>query len=338
MHKTEVLIIGGGPAGSTCAWHLKRNGVDCLILDKQYFPRTKLCAGWITPQVIDDLRFSIDEYPHSILTFPYLKVQVKKFRFKYRSKQYSIRRFEFDHWLLQRSGVTVINHNVRSIVKKEGQFTIDGKFEARHLIGAGGTNCPVYQTFFKNINPRMKDLLIVTLEEEFPCHYTDDNCYLWFLQNDLPGYSWYVPKGSGFINIGIGAYQEKLKQKKNSLKNHWHHFIKKLAELGLVIPDQLAPKGYSYYIRGNVNKVQIDNAFIIGDAAGLATRDMGEGIGPAVKSGLLAAEAILNNRELSLESIPPYSIKHPAILKFIEYGANIYGGLRSIRKALGSRG
>jgi len=53
-------------------------------------------------------------------------------------------------------------------------------------------------------------------------------------------------------------------------------------------------KGYSYYVRGKLQVCRIDNAFISGDAAGLATKDMAEGIGPAVRSGLLAAEAVVN--------------------------------------------
>jgi flavin-dependent dehydrogenase len=51
----DVIIVGGGPAGSSCAWSLKRQGVDCLVLDKEPFPRGKPCAGWITPEVVEDL-------------------------------------------------------------------------------------------------------------------------------------------------------------------------------------------------------------------------------------------------------------------------------------------
>jgi flavin-dependent dehydrogenase len=324
MHTTDVLIIGGGPAGSTCAWHLLKNSIDCLILDKQIFPRTKLCAGWITPQVMNDLQFSIDEYPHGILTFPHLKVQVKGLKFKYRSKQYSIRRYEFDHWLLQRSGVRVINHEVNSVTKKDGQFVIDNQYKAKYLVGAGGTHCPVYDTFFKDLNPRSQDLLIVTLEREFPYVYTDENCYLWFLQNDLPGYSWYVPKKGGYVNIGIGGYQKKLKEKNDTVKKHWLYFIKNLKDLSLIDDQPVSPKGYSYYIRGIVENVQLDNAFIIGDAAGLATKDMGEGIGPAVRSGLRVAESIIQNKPLALKSIPEYSIKRTAMLNLIEFGLKLF--------------
>jgi flavin-dependent dehydrogenase len=324
MYNTDVIIIGGGPAGSTCAWHLLKNGVDCLVLDRQLFPRTKLCAGWITPQVLRDLQFSTDEYPHELLSFPYLDVYVKGLHFKYRSRQYSIRRYEFDHWLLQRSSVTVVTHEARSLVRKDGRFEIDNKFSAPYLIGAGGTHCPVYKTFFREIHPRTKDNLIVTLEAEFPYNYADGTCYLWFLQNDLPGYSWYVPKGDGWINIGIGAYQTRLQQNFDTIRHQWQYFTKKLKKLSLVTASGFSPRGYSYYIRGTNGIIERDNAMIIGDAAGLATCDMGEGIGPAVQSGLLAAEAILNNKPLSFKSVPQYSIKHPALLRLIGYGAKIF--------------
>jgi flavin-dependent dehydrogenase len=54
----------------------------------------------------------------------------------------------------------------------------------------------------------------------------------------------------------------------------------------------------------------------VGDAAGLATLDMGEGIGPAVRSGFLAAQSIINGTDYSLESISKYSFL-PFFLKWV---------------------
>ena len=67
------------------------------------------------------------------------------------------------------------------------------------------------------------------------------------------------------------------------------------------------PKGYSYYLRDDVDTVRVGNAFITGDAIGLATRDLAEGIGPAVRSGLMAADAITEGCEYSIASIERYS-------------------------------
>ena len=65
----QVVIVGGGPAGAVCAGRLVKNGVDCIILDKQEFPRSKTCAGWITPQVFQDLNINPEEYPHQLTSF-----------------------------------------------------------------------------------------------------------------------------------------------------------------------------------------------------------------------------------------------------------------------------
>ncbi len=51
MQNCEVLIVGGGPAGSSCAARLIQAGVDVLVIDRKTFPRDKTCAGWVTPQV-----------------------------------------------------------------------------------------------------------------------------------------------------------------------------------------------------------------------------------------------------------------------------------------------
>ena len=76
--------------------------------------------------------------------------------------------------------------------------------------------------------------------------------------------------------------------------------------------------GYSYFMRNNVDTLRSDNAFIIGDAAGLATLDLGEGIGPAVQSARLAANAIMDGTEYSLNAIHAYSPIKPWLRKWLE--------------------
>jgi menaquinone-9 beta-reductase len=94
---------------------------------------------------------------------------------------------------------------VKDITQKNNQFMVDEKFTARYLVGAGGTHCPVYHTLFKPHLSSPKKPLIIAQEEEFPYDYSDDRCRLWFFENKLPGYSWYVPKENGFVNVGVGG-------------------------------------------------------------------------------------------------------------------------------------
>ena len=67
--------------------------------------------------------------------------------------------------------------------------------------------------------------------------------------------------------------------------------------------DQLRPAGYSYYLASAYGPVKQDRCWLIGDSAGLATLDFGEGISPAIKSGLLAAGEILGETVYSREAI-----------------------------------
>jgi len=101
----------------------------------------------------------------------------------------------------------------------------------------------------------------------------------------------------------VGGMAEQLKKKGGHIRDYWQKFVARLRKQGLVDYDDYDPKGYSYYLHGDVTEVRTGNAFIVGDAAGLATRDMCEGIGPAVKSGLLAARSIVSGNEYSLAGI-----------------------------------
>jgi flavin-dependent dehydrogenase len=306
MMSARVIIVGAGPAGSSCAWKLRQLGIDCLLLDKQTFPRTKLCAGWITPQVFKLLQVEPEEYPYRLTTFKKFIVHIYGKTLSVAVRQYAIRRYEFDAWLLQRAGAPIHTHEVREIKKDGRTFIIDDQYRCDYLIGSGGTHCPVARTF-SSLLPRRKEQLVATLEEEFPYDYIDSRCHLWFLFNKLPGYAWYVPKADGLVNIGIGGYLEKLKNNNDTIMNHWRLFIKELERLDLVRHHSFAERGYVYYVRNDVDVLQGEGLYLIGDAAGLATLDMGEGIGPAVHSGVLAANAVAAGKPLSLRSVKKYS-------------------------------
>lgn len=307
MIHVEVIIVGGGPAGSSCAWKLVQNNIDCLILDQQQFPRFKPCAGWITPAVIHDLNINVAEYPHSFTTFRSFHISVYGIPFILPARQHAIRRYEFDEWLLRRSGAPIHTHSVKTITQTGGEYVIDDEFACKVLVGAGGTHCPVYRIFFSQDSPRRKESLIVAQEEEFPYPYTDPRCRLWFLEDRLPGYAWYVPKANGYVNVGVGGVSEQLKSNGDTLKFHWNLLVEKLERMKLVQGHSYKPSGHSYYTRLRLPELRKDNALIVGDAAGLATLDMGEGISPGIKSGLLAAEAILHNTGYNVDSIPKYS-------------------------------
>ena len=313
----EVIVVGGGPAGAAAAQRLKEAGADVLVLDKACFPRHKLCAGWITPEVVRDLKLDISTYPHGFLSFRRLHWHFKGLHLPVPSVQHSIRRFEFDAWLLQCSTAKFVQHCVKNIRRDGEDYLIDASFRCRYLIGAAGTSCPVHRALFRDTLPRAGALQTVTLELEFPYPWQDPDCHLWFFEKGLPGYSWYVPKAQGWINVGVGAMAMRLKQRGEDIWRHWWHLTARLKRhFGISVPTD--PSGYSYYLRGSLD-ARIGNAFLTGDAAGIATRDLCEGIGPAIRSGQRAASSILSGTPYVLDGLTGASLGGGLLSRWMDW-------------------
>lgn len=294
----DVLIVGGGPAGSACARELVGGGLRVAVLDRADFPRLKLCAGWITPEVLAALELAPAEYPHGLLSFDKLMIHVKGICFPVHTVQHSIRRIEFDDFLLRRSGAALIRHAVRDISRRGDGFEVDGRFRGRWLIGAAGTRCPVYRSLFRAAHPRNDGLQVAALEHEFEYQWQDPRCHLWFFDHGLPGYAWYVPKAGGWLNCGLGALAGRLRERGQDLHAHWARFTRMLERRGLVRgATALQAQGYSYFLRGSSCARRDGNALLAGDSAGLATVDLGEGIGPAILSGVAAARTVLDGSD-----------------------------------------
>lgn len=304
MREAETIIVGGGPAGSSCARELLRHGRQCLVLERRAMPRPKLCAGWITPKVLRDLEIRPDDYPHGILALRRIRLifgRRHRLAVTVPSDQFSIRRIEFDAWLLARAGVEVVQHTVRQIRREGDSYLIDGAFRCRYLVGAGGTACPVKRTLF----PEKSGRRVITREVEFPTPPPRPECILWIPFAGPAGYAWYVPKADA-INVGFGGLHGRLGG--DGMKDLWARFVGLLGKEGCVNADPPAPKGHAYYVGGHRRQLKREDAYLLGDAAGLATVDLAEGIGPAVESGILAAGDILGRETYSPEKITRHTL------------------------------
>lgn len=300
MERCDALIVGGGPAGSTCAWKLRRHGLDVLVLDSKTFPRDKVCAGWITPAVLDTLQIERADYAagrvlQPITGFSTGVIDGAEVETRYRNDvSYGIRRYEFDHYLLQRSGTRLrLGEPLRSLERSNSGWIANGAIHASLLVGAGGHSCPVARFLGAQLGAQQS--LVVAQEAEFPldaaqakaCRVLPDTPELFFCQ-DLKGYGWCFRKG-GYLNIGLGRNESR------HLSEHlaaFLDFLKRRGKLPAGIPNEF--RGHAYLLHGHSARKPIDNGvLLIGDAAGLAYPQSGEGIRPAVESALLAAETII---------------------------------------------
>jgi menaquinone-9 beta-reductase len=314
MRFVETIIVGGGPAGSTCARRLIQNSRQALVLDKARFPRLKLCAGWVTSKAMRDLGFTPADYPHPILELDirthFFSLPIALNWFPTAGPNYSIRRVEFDAWLLERSGAEVLEHEVKTIRREGEHYVIDDKFSCRYLVGAGGTMCPARRTFFSD--GWKKSRRIVTLEKEFAYPARADACHLYFFRRGLVGYAWIVPKGDGFVNIGLGGKAKYFKSSGSKIQSHFRAFLDDLVRdkhLDAATAENIRETGHPYYLFERQGEIKRDNCFLIGDSAGLASVDLGEGIGPAVESGLMAAGEILGLGAYRKEEISVFSLR-----------------------------
>ena len=300
----DAIVVGGGPGGSTVAWRLAQAGVRTLVLDAAVFPRVKICAGWVTPAALADVEVDPETYPRTIQPFTACRLAFAGARHETRwarPASYGILRREFDHYLLERAART--GAEVRCgervgglvVTREAARVTTErGEFEAPVVIGAGGHRCPVARALGR-ISAREE--IVVAQESETRLTPTQVAGLARFMdapelyvEPDLRGYGWYFPKGD-WVNIGIGCtggVDGSLPQRRETL-------VAALRDSGRLPPGlPIAPfKGHAYVVRRQAPRQVAGPRFcLVGDAAGLARDLSGEGIGPAIRSGRLAAEAV----------------------------------------------
>jgi geranylgeranyl reductase family protein len=299
----EVLVVGGGPAGSTLAWTLRRRGLSVTVWDTSRFPRDKVCAGWITPAVADALQLDLVDYRsgrvlQAIDGFRVSMIGGKASETHYGGKpvSYGIRRCEFDHFLLQRSGADLLLGKSFRGMRREGtRWRMSDGSTADLVVGAGGHFCPVAQTLGSLAETRDSPALIAAQEVEFEMSPAQrQSCPVnptvpeLFFTRDLKGYGWIFRKGD-WLNVGLG------REDRSGLARHVAAFRDLLIRQGRIpsdTPDRF--RGHAYLLYKAPPRRLVDGGvLLIGDAAGLAYPQSGEGIRPAVESALLAAETII---------------------------------------------
>jgi flavin-dependent dehydrogenase len=314
MDLCDVLIVGGGPAGSTCASRLRAAGLDVLVWDRARFPRDKPCAGWLTLGVLETLGLQASDYAqgHTLQAFTGFitgRIGSREVKTEYgRPVSFGARRCELDHFLLERSGARFRGGApVSRLVRQGGDWVVDDAVRTPLVVGAGGNFCPVA----RHLNGSFTgSSLVVAQEVEFrldprqsaACRVAPEAPELYFCR-DLRGYGWCVRKGD-YLNVGLGRRDAR------GLSGHVRSFVRFLEERGRVgggIPSRW--NGHAYFLyEGPPRRLVDDGLLLAGDAAGLAVSASGEGIRAAIESGLLAAEAVLAaGARRGREDLEPYA-------------------------------
>lgn len=302
----DAIIVGGGPAGSSCARVLVRAGLRVLVIDRRRFPRVKPCGGWISAPVWEVLELSRRDYPGEVWPWRHCHVRYRGRSYRIAARGDFIRRVELDEFLLRRSGASSIEgHRVESLERRNGAWVVDGTWGAPWLVGAGGMHCPVARTLF----PEKAGPPVAAQEREFESDAAElaaarigaDGEPELLLHDDLGGYSWNVPKGK-WLNVGSGTASAR--RVRSAFAAARSFFL----DSGHLPPSARNPlqdvQGHAYHLfdPAHLETAHFDGAFLVGDALGLAHPLTAEGILPAVVSGRSCAEAILDGAPLSYGS------------------------------------
>jgi geranylgeranyl reductase family protein len=306
----DVIIVGAGPAGSTAARYCGKEGLKTLLVEKERFPRYKPCGGFISPRVLGQLDFPIEGIIDST---------VCEVRFTFKSKDpfsiasrdpigYLVKRDSFDHLLCRKAqeagaefyeGRRVVGFQQDSegvdISMMEGE-----PLRCRYLVGADGARSIVRNSLFPGVTPKAG--IAMAGEGCLAPGFQRRSVSVRLDLGAVPsGYGWVFPKGK-FASIGIGALRP---SKETKLRNRFEHFVESMNKtMGVRMKKACFHPLPTFY--GDDLPRAKGRVLLVGDAANLADPLTGEGIYYAVRSGKMAAEAIVAAIKHEPGKIKPY--------------------------------
>ena len=304
----DVVVVGAGPAGSVTARECVKAGIKTLLVDKEKFPRPKVCGGGVTSKAYSLLGGLPDDVVEASCTRFFLRHGDHYYRKEFdKPCVYTTNRSVLDDYLAGlavMAGAEFRDESLAEDFKRiPGGLKISvggGAVSTRMLVGADGVNSRV-SCFMGNRQGDTRHIL--SCEVDVPKDkYRGVGDTLEF-HLDLPryGYSWVFPKKDHY-NVGVGG----LLGRCGDLNKALELFLSRLQA------------GYGYEPRFGLipfgefrEKIVADNILLAGDAAGFAEPLTGEGIFFAVKSGMLAAETIINADRLGgygVEDINAYRL------------------------------
>ena len=310
----DIIVVGGGPAGSGCSIFLSRHGYTVLLVDKARFPRDKACGDGITGKakaLLEELNLvkEVETNPHAIFKGAILFINDQKLDVDFEEFYgYVSRRFVFDDIIFQ---------TAKKLVDTMEDFTVNGLlFENSKVVGIKGFNNKTKEekTFRAKIVVGADGANSVVAREtglaEFkPGHHASalrvyyngikgltDKLEVYFFDNIMPGYFWIFPLEDGMANVGLGMSTDAIQKKHINLQDLLSKEIKTNQILVERFKDAHAVegslRGWNLPLVTSHRKMYGNGFVLLGDAASLIDPFTGEGIGPGLVSAKVAAQVI----------------------------------------------
>lgn len=304
--RVDVVVVGAGPAGSSCAYRLAAAGARVVMLDRRAFPRDKPCGGGLTARCLKELPVSPAPVVSAVATAIELRLD---FGPAVRHSAGSLlvamtERRRLDALLAERAAAAGADFRdgVRVRAVEAGprgvRVVADGlRVEAAMVVGADGVNGVTARSLGLDPSP----LHAVAFEGNVSSADFDAERYrgalLLEMGTVLGGYGWIFPKGD-HCNVGVGGWPGEGPR----LRRHLRRLC---AAHGIAFERLQGLRGYRIPVRRLGAPLSTLRGMLVGDAAGVADPLSGDGIFEAALSARLAAEAawsMLAGRTDSLES------------------------------------
>jgi menaquinone-9 beta-reductase len=315
MELFDVAIVGGGPAGSSCAAFCALAGLRTVVLEREKFPREKVCGDCLNPSCWPVLRRlgiaeRVRQLPHGILNaVEFIAIGGRKVIVDLppgKEEEIAIKRSLFDALLLSRSlelGAQVYEETTVTALTSSNGWIIEtargATFAAQTLVGADGRNSTVARLC--NWLPRpSRERVALQAHIALPAGF-GNRVVLQFLPE---GYSGQAPVNRDELNLCLVSNPSKL-----PALRHW-------AEKQFALRQDHQWRTITPLTRAALAPAR-DNLFLVGDAARVVEPFTGEGIYYALRSAELAAQAIVKiiRGNHDVDPASEYAEAHAAIYR-----------------------
>lgn len=314
-----AIIVGAGPAGTAAAIRLREHGIDVTVLDKAEFPRDKCCGDGLTtgalrlveqlgvqPNAIDDWQVCHD------VTIRSPRGRQVELALPGNAGQFAaiVPRLQFDAALVHRArecgalvreGVSFIDV-IRNDDTTTTIATSEGEMSADFIVAADGMWSPVRKSLDAGLPSYLGEWHAFRQYYSRVTGPASSRIFVWFEPDLLPGYAWSFPLPGNRANFGFGILREKKKSVQH-MKALWNDLPLR-EHISRELGPNATPEGRhtAWPIPARVNRATRHRGRVLftGDAVCATDLLTGEGIGQALLTGILAADAIASSRTPTL--------------------------------------